>query len=347
MQKILLMLLLLSGIGSAGWWGLEWWQEGRFIETTDNATLVADMVALSPKRAGAVVAVMVANNEPVKAGTLLVRLDGRELEDEISLAGAAVETARSVLAGAEIRVGAQQSQIDQAQAVLESTKAEVKRAKADWQRMQPLANALYVSRQRLETSQADLGKANAGQANAEAGLALAVAELRVLENMLAQARARLQEATLKLADLDHRRADLEVRAPQDGVIGNKAVEVGAYIRPGQTMMTLVPLEALYVVANFKETQLHALHPGQKAVVRVDAFPEKPLQGIIQSIAPAGGASFSLLPPENATGNFTKVVQRLPIKIILQDKDAWPALLRPGLSVEVGVDRRDLGTGGGF
>ena len=163
------------------------------------------------------------------------------------------------------------------------------------------------------------------------------AQMEKLQRELAQAQATLDVAQ---NDLDN----TVIKAPVDGVVGNKGVQTGQYVKVGTQLMAVVPLPQVYIVANFKETQLENMRPGQPVEISIDAYPNHKLIGTVESFAPASGAVFSLLPPENATGNFTKVVQRVPIRIAVPKENALAGLLRPGLSVEVSVDTRAVGTG---
>jgi membrane fusion protein (multidrug efflux system) len=213
------------------------------------------------------------------------------------------------------------------------------RAKLDQDRYQGLAQYNVASHQRLETAQADLSKAQAGLARGEAGVQAAKGQLQVIATGRPGREAALQEAEAALALARIDLENTEIKAGIDGVVGHKAIVAGQYVRPGAILMTIVPIQAIYVDANFKETQLTRMKPGQKAVITVDAYPGIRLNAHILSFAPASGALFSLLPPENATGNFTKVVQRIPVRLSLDSKDELDGKLRPGLSVDVTVDTR--------
>src|SRR5215467_7001945 len=237
--------------------------------------------------------------------------------------------------------------IEQATASVASTEADLARVQQDYKRYNALMTSDFASRQRFEQAEADARKAEAALAKSRAALAAEQNQLAVLHSQQHEEQARLQQAhaNLQLAqnDLDN----TVIRAPISGVAGNRAGQVGQYVKPGTQLLSLVPLSRVYVTANFKETQLTHMRPGQLAEVSVDAYPDLALEGRIESFAPASGAQFSLLPPDNATGNFTKIVQRVPVRIALPDNSPLAGRLRPGLSVTVSVDTRDGGEGDGL
>src|SRR5919205_332653 len=229
--------------------------------------------------------------------------------------------------------------IDQAAANLRAAEADLDRAQRDYKRYPPLVTSDSASRQRYETAEADSRKADAALGKARAALAAEQNQLAVIESQKREEEAKLMQAraALQLAknDLDN----TVIRAPVAGIAGNRAGQVGQYVKPGTQLLSLVPLPRVYVTANFKETQLTRMRPGQPAEISVDAYPDEPLQGRVESFAPASGAQFSLLPPDNATGNFTKIVQRVPVRIAVPADAAIAGLLRPGLSVTVTIDTR--------
>jgi len=229
--------------------------------------------------------------------------------------------------------------IDQAAATVQSTEADLNRAQLDYKRYTSLVTSDFASRQRFETAQADSRKAEAALGKARAALVAEQSQLAVLKSQKREEEARLVQARagrqLAKNDLDN----TVIRAPVAGIAGNRAGRVGQYVKPGTQLLSLVPLPYVYVTANFKETQLTHMRPGQSAEISVDAYPDQPLTGRIESFAPASGAQFSLLPPDNATGNFTKIVQRVPVRIALPVEGPLARLLRPGLSVSVTVDTR--------
>lgn len=338
-KKLVLSLLLVALLGAGGHYGLTWWRQGRFIESTDNAYIGADITVVAAKVSGYIQHMDVAENQRVAAGDVLFRIDDSEFRAKAAQAEAVVNTKRAALEIIDRQLGAQQAAIADAEAQLRSSRAELSRSDDDLRRYNALANAQYVSSQKLENAQTDQRKAKAALDRAEAGRSLQQSQVAVLRANREQAAAMIAQAEAELAvarlDLDN----AVVRAPVAGVIGNRTAQLGQYVRPGVQLMVIVPTEAVYVVANFKETQLQGLQPGQRATIKVDAYPDRELSGRVDSLAPASGAKFSLLPPDNATGNFTKIVQRVPVKLRL-DASATPLpFLVPGMSALVEIDRR--------
>jgi len=229
--------------------------------------------------------------------------------------------------------------VAQAQAQIAAAQADAERAEGDYARQQQLARSDYTSRAALETAKAARDRAEANVQSAQAAFAAAKANVDVLAAQQTEARRVAAEQQTAVEKAERDLTFTEIRAPVDGVIGNKAVEVGTYVQPGARLAALVPLTSVHVDANFKETQLASLKPGQKVRIEVDAFPDADIVGTVESVSPASGAVFSLLPPENATGNFTKIVQRVPVRVAVNQDVVQQGILRPGLSVVVDVDTR--------
>ncbi|MBI3446344.1 MAG: HlyD family secretion protein [Magnetospirillum sp.] len=342
MKKPILLALAAVALSLTGWMSLRWAQEWRWIETTDDAYVDGDITAISPKVSGYVVTLAAADNQTVRKGEILLRIDDRDYRAKVDEASAQVKARLAQLIQIDDRVAVQESVISQSGASITSARAEMVRAKADLERSRRLVREDYVSRQRFDVTQADATRAEAGLAGSGAGLQAARRQLSVLESERAMAMAQIEQARAALAlaeiDLDA----TAIRAPVDGVVGNRAVRDGQFVRPGQMLLAVVPLASVWVDANFKETQLRHMKPGQRVEIGVDAFPDTVVIGQVDSFAPASGAKFSLLPPENATGNFTKVVQRIPVRIRVPADNPLAGILRPGLSVVVRVDTRDGG-----
>jgi membrane fusion protein, multidrug efflux system len=338
-RKILLLLVLAAALAGGGYWGWGWWQHGRFLESTDNAYVEANLTVIAPKVAGYVVEVTVAENQGVKPGDILAVIDDADFRIKLAQAEAKLASARAGVASADTRLNLNVNLVAEAQAVVASAEADVARMQVDVGRYKSLSEQNIASVQRYETAQADHRKAIAARDRARAALASQVGQVQLLTAQRREAEALVMEAQALLAaaklDLDN----AVLRAPVDGIVGNRSVQAGQYVRPGAQLMVLVPTGSTYVVANFKETQLARMRPGQPVEIAVDAFRKARLKGVIESFAPASGAKFSLLPPENATGNFTKIVQRVPVRIRLADDDPITRRLVPGLSVEVAVDTR--------
>ena len=336
--------IVLSGVAAAalvggGFGGWHWWTEGRFIESTDNAYVHSDITVVSPKVSAYVREVRVAENQQVQAGDVLAVLDDQDFRAKVAEAEAAVAGQRAALGTLDSKLELQRALIDQAAASVASAEAEQRRAQQDFDRTRALANESWASRQKFETADADLRKAVAATNKARAALEAEKNQVGVLNASRTETEARLHQAEATLQTVRNDLANTVIRAPVDGVVGNRGVQVGQYARPGVQLLSLVPLPDVYVVANFKETQLSRMRPGQPVTVAIDAYPGKALVGKVESFAPASGSQFSLLPPENATGNFTKIVQRVPVRIALPRDNALAGLLRPGLSVVAEVDTR--------
>jgi membrane fusion protein (multidrug efflux system) len=334
-------LALLIGLGGA-WYGDQWWTVGRFIESTDDAYVGGDVTVIAPKVAGFIVEVAVTDNQAVHTGDLLIKLDDRDYRAALAKANAAVAAQEATLANLDATRGLQESMIAQAEAEVAAAKAEVARSRFDVVRYSRLASDQYASLQRFQQADADDKKAIAAVEKARAALAAARRRLDVIDTQKQQARAALDQA---IAERDLARLNLgytELRAPIDGVVGNRSARTGAYAMVGAQLISLVPAHGLWVDANFKESQLAHIRPGLPASVEADVLPGQMFRGHVASLAPATGASFSVLPPENATGNFTKIVQRVPVRILLDDEASTLGDLRPGLSVTAAVDERPSG-----
>ena len=336
-----LLVLILGGLG--GWY---WWEVLRFRQSTDDAYVQSDVSVISPKIEGYLKKVKVVDNQQVGEGAVLFVIDDRDFRAKVAQAEAAVATGEASIATYDSRLKLQQAMIDQAAAVVQSAEADLARMQQDYKRYSTLMTSDFASRQRFEQAEADARKAEAALAKSHAALAGEQSQLVVLRSQQHEEEAKLQQARANLwlakNDLDN----TVIRAPISGVAGNRAGQVGQYVKAGTQLLSLVPLTQLYVTANFKETQLTRMRPGQIAEVSVDAYPDQILQGRVESFAPGSGAQFSLLPPDNATGNFTKIVQRVPVRVALPANDALNGLLRPGLSVTVTVDTRQ-GDGDGI
>lgn len=314
---------------------------GRFIYSTDDAYVRTDLAIVSPKISGYVEEVDVIDNQHVKAGQRLARLDAGDYQLAVAAAAAKARTQDATIARIKAQAEAQNAVVAQAEAQLASVHAEKARADADLARVRSLAAADFASRQRFDQSVADHDKAAAAVAGAEAALTGARANLVVLQSQTEEAiRLRAEMATAE-ARAERDLGFAEIRAPFDGIIGNRVVQPGQFAQPGARLMALAPDDSFYVEANFKETQLDRLAPGERAKVRVDAFGGEVFDGVAQSIAPASGSEYSLLPPENATGNFTKITRRFPVRIKLTG--ATKGRLRDGMSVVVDVDTRPADT----
>ncbi|KLK90232.1 hemolysin D [Microvirga vignae] len=338
-KKPVIMALLLGALAFGGYEGFHWWSEGRFMVSTDDAYVQADITILSAKVSGYVSSVAVTSNQSVRAGDLIAKIDDGDYRFALQSAKDKLATQQSSIERIGRQIEAGRASVAQADAQVAAAKAEAERAASDYARQQQLARSDYTSRAALENAKATSDRAEANVKSAQAALAAAKANVDVLSAQQTEARRVAAELQTGIEKAERDLSFTEIRAPADGVIGNKAVEVGTFVQPGARLAALVPLTSVHVDANFKETQLAHLKPGQKVKIEVDAFPDADIVGTVESVSPASGAVFSLLPPENATGNFTKIVQRVPVRVSVSPEFAQQGLLRPGLSVVVDVDTR--------
>jgi membrane fusion protein (multidrug efflux system) len=337
MRKLALLVLPVLVLALAGYGGWYWWSTWRFLQSTDDAYVQSDISLISPKVEGYIKEVRVQDNEEVTAGQVLFVIDDRDFAAKRAQADAAVATTQAALATYDSRLRLQKAMIEQAAASLQSAEADANRTKLDLKRYTALSTSDFASRQRFETAEADARKGEAAVAKARAALASEQDQLNVLASQKKEEEARLAQAEANRRLVQNDLDNTVIRAPVAGIAGNRAGQVGQYVKAGTQLLSLVPLPRVFVTANFTETQLTRMRPGQPAAIVVDAYPDQKLEGRIESFAPASGAQFSLLPPDNATGNFTKIVQRVPVRISVPDGSTLARLLRPGLSVTVTVD----------
>jgi len=330
---------LVLALGAGAYYGHYWWVTGRYMVSTDDAYVGARSATLSPKVSGYISSLMVGDNAAVQAGDVVAQLDDGDYKLAVQSARDQVGVQKATIERISKQVGAQEAAVDQAKAQIASAEAGLTRAELELKRQLSLAGKEYASRQTLEQAQANRDQAVASVQNAKAGLEAASANVDVLKAQQMEAQRTLAQYETSLAKAERDLSFTTIRAPYEGVIGNRAVQVGDYVQPSQRLASLVPLDAVYIDANFKETQLAGLRPGQPVSVTVDALPGRKIDARVESVAPASGSVFSLLPPDNATGNFTKVVQRVPVRIHVARELAEQSVLRPGMSVIVKVDTK--------
>jgi membrane fusion protein (multidrug efflux system) len=332
-----LLGMALAAVGVS--YGHYWITQGRYLVTTDDAYVGAKNATLSPKVSGYISEVAVEDNAHVAAGDVIARIDAGDYQLAVANARDQIGVQQATIDRLGRQTIAQQAAVEQAKAQLASAKAGATRAQLELQRQKDLATRQINSRQALEQAEANAEQAVASVQAAEAAIAAASANVDVLKAQQEEARRTLEQYRTALAKAERDLSFTVIKAPFDGVIGNRAVQVGDYVQPTQRLASLVPLEAIFIDANFKETQLATLKPGQPVRISVDALPGRTLEGRVASLAPASGSVFSLLPPDNATGNFTKIVQRLPVRILLPAEVAEQSVLRPGMSVLVSVNTK--------
>ncbi|KQO74466.1 hemolysin D [Methylobacterium sp. Leaf88] len=339
-RNVVLATLLLAALGGGAYKAQAWWTVGRFFVSTDDAYVQADISVLAAKIPGYLAAVPVVNGQMMHRGDVIARIDDGDYRLAAQAAHDKLVTQQAAIARIARQVEAAQAQMLQASAQIDANRADAVRATADYARQQQLEKVDFVAKARIEQARADRDRTDAAVKGAEAALVAMRANVEVLRAQGKEAEglaAELRTAEARAArDLDF----TTIRAPFDGVIGNKAAEAGAYVSPGSRIAALVPLESVRIDANFKETQVERMHPGQRVHIAVDAYPDRDIVGEVESLSPASGSVFSLLPPDNATGNFTKIVQRLPVRVHVPADVARAGLLRPGLSVTVRVDTRE-------
>ncbi|MDE2383557.1 MAG: HlyD family secretion protein [Alphaproteobacteria bacterium] len=339
-RRIILGAVLLVALGTAAKFGYEWWTVGRFTVSTDDAYVKADTSVLSTKIAGLVTQTPVLNNTQVKAGDVILKLDDTDYQLAVAAAKAKIETQTAAIAAIGQQKTAQAAQIAAADAQVASAKAVELNAALTQQRASQMVKTNAGSQQALDDANRARDTAAAGVTVADSNLAAAKAQLGILDANEKQAQSTLNEINVALQKAEHDLTFAEIKAPFDGVVANRAVAPGEYVQPGANLMALVPVTQSFITANFKETQLSDLRPGQKVEITVDSYKGQTFEGKVASLSPASGAEFSLLPPDNATGNFTKIIQRFPVKILVAPEIS--AKLRPGMSVAVSIDTRDKG-----
>ncbi|HXN70242.1 MAG TPA: HlyD family secretion protein [Bradyrhizobium sp.] len=331
-RKLLLTGAATAVLVGAVWYGLDYWTVGRFLVSTDDAYVQADNTTIAPKVSGYLSEVLVGDNEPVRAGQVLARIDPRDFVVALDQAKADVAAAGAAITSKQAQLGVQQAVIDAARATVDVDQATANFAAQENKRYTDLAATGYGSVQNAQQAQSRIAGAKAAIARDTANLASALKQVDLLKAEIVQA-----NASLARAEAVQRQAELNLEytsivAPIDGIVGNRTLRTGQYVQAGTQLMSVVPVAGAYVVANFKETQLTDVREGQSVDIAVDMFPGQIVHGRVDSLAPASGQEFALLPPDNATGNFTKVVQRIPVRIALNGNNSSLIELRPGMSV---------------
>ncbi len=343
LKPIVLTVALLSGAGYGAHWGLHWWTDGRFQETTDDAFLQSDKVVVAPKVGGFVAALAVGDNQPVRAGDVIARIDDKDYQVVLAQAEADLEKSKASLEGVGSALIQQQARIVEAKADVANMSAALAFATQEDARYASLYARGAGTNQRTQQASSDLRMKTAALDKANAGYEAAQKQIDGLRSLEAAARATLRRSEINLQQAQLNIGYTTIVAPIDGVVGDRSVRRGQLVQPGTNLLTVVPMgEAIFLVANFKETQVGAMKEGQAASFTLDAFGDHVFHGRIESFSPGTGSQFALLPPENATGNFTKVVQRVPVRIALDGGDPMIARLRPGLSAQATVDVRGEG-----
>jgi membrane fusion protein (multidrug efflux system) len=331
-RKLLMAGAAVAVIAGAAWYGWDYWTVGRYLVSTDDAYVKADNTTIAPKVSGYLREVLVGDNERVRAGQVLARIDERDYRVALDQARADVAAAKAAIASKQAQLDVQQTVIDAAKATIDVDKATVMFAAQENRRYTDLAATGYGSVQNAQQAQSRIAGAEAATLRDTANHAAALKQVDLLKAEIAQATAALARATAAQNQADLNLGYATITSPIDGIVGNRTLRIGQFVQAGTQLMSVVPAAGAYVVANFKETQLTDVREGQEVDIAVDMFPGEVVHGRVDSIAPASGQEFALLPPDNATGNFTKVVQRIPVKIALERRSDAPIELRPGMSV---------------
>ena len=329
-KRAALALALALGVAAAADFAHYYLTTGRYLETTDDAYVKADSTIIAPKVSGYIADVLVADNEKVKAGQLLARIDDRDFRTALNQAKADVAAAEAAIRNLDAQIELQQPLIQQQAAEVDAAEANLKFAQEERKRYDDLMKSGSGTVQRAQQTDAALRAQSAQLLQGKAGLAAANKKIDVLATQRAQAVAQLDHARAVEAQAALNLSYTKITAPVEGTVGARSLRVGQYVQAGTQLMAVVPLDAVYIVANYKETQLTNVRDGQPVELNVDSFHSTTLKGHVDSLSPASGLEFALLPPDNATGNFTKIVQRVPVKIVLDDPRLI-GLLRPGMS----------------
>jgi membrane fusion protein (multidrug efflux system) len=337
-KRAALGLALVLGVAGAADLGYGYLTTGRYLEATDDAYVKADSTLISPRVSGYIAEVLVGDNEKVKAGQLLARIDDRDFRTALEQARADVAASEAAVRNLDAQLDLQQPVIQQQAAEVDAADANLKFAEQERVRYDELMKSGSGTVQRAQQTDAALRAQAAQLQQGKAGLIAANRKIEVLATDRAKTVAQLDHARAVAQQAELNLSYTQITAPVDGTIGARSLRVGQFVQAGTQLMAVVPLDQVYVVANFKETQLTHVRDGQPVDIRIDSFRGTPLKGHVDSLSPASGLEFALLPPDNATGNFTKIVQRVPVKIVLDEHDL-NGLLRPGMSAEPTVNTK--------
>jgi membrane fusion protein (multidrug efflux system) len=339
-KRLGLVVALLVGTAGGAYYGYDYWTTGRYLVSTDDAYVKTDSTIVAPKVSGYVAEVAVEDNQAVKTGDVLARIDDRDFRAALDQARADVTAAEASIHNLGAEINMQGAAVAEAKAQLAATQASLTFAQADAARYRDLARTGAGTVQKAEQSEAARAEAAALLTRDEAAVVSAERRVAVLQTAREQAEAQAEHARAVARQAELNLSYTTIAAPIDGTVGARTLRVGQYVTAGTQLMAVVPLHSVYVVANFKETQLSDVRPNQPVEVEVDGYPGAKWKGRVDSLAPASGLEFALLPPDNATGNFTKIVQRIPVKIVFDDPEQGGAL-RAGMSVEPTIDTKPV------
>jgi membrane fusion protein (multidrug efflux system) len=338
-KRLLLAAAALGIVAAAGVYGHDWWTVGRFQVATDDAYVAADSVILAPKISGYLSRVLVRDNQTVRAGDVLARIDDSDYRTALDQVRAEVAAAQADIVNLQQEIEQQAMIVAQARSLAAADQAAVMFSEQQRLRYTDLARTGAGTIQQAQQYQADIQEKQAALGHDQAGIGVALKHVDVLRAQVTKAEAALAQHQAMQHQAELNLGYTTITAPTDGTVAARTLRLGQYVQAGTQLMALVPLQAVYVTANYKETQLTDVRPGQSVDISIDMFPGAIVHGRVDSIAPASGQEFTLLPPDNATGNFTKIVQRIPVRIDIDPHDALAGLLRPGMSVEPSIDTR--------
>ena len=341
LRQLALAGVALAVLAGGGWYGRDWWTTGRFIESTDDAYVGGNVTSIAPHVSGFVAEVLVTDNQRVTAGQVLVRLDPRDTQAALGHATAVADAKAASLDGLRAQYVLQQATIRQQEADVAAKSAQLTFAAQDSERYRSLSLTAAGSRQDAQRTASLEQQSRATLLASAAALEAGRQQLKVLEAQIAEATATLAQASSDVQTAQLNLGYTEIRAPIDGYVGNRAAQVGAYVAAGSYLISVIPNSGLWVDANFKEDQLTRMEDGDAATVVADVLPGHVFHGHVASVAPGTGAVFSVIPAENATGNFTKIVQRVPVRVVIDAGDPELRMLRPGLSTTARVDTRNV------
>lgn len=338
-RKVVGLVVVLTVLVVGGQFGQHWWQHGRFIQSTNNAYVQSEITPVSPKVAGYVSELLIADHQKVAKGDVLLRIEDQEYREQVLATEAELDLIVAEFTSIKERQVLQAHLVSQAEADIQIALAELGRARSDLTRAERLSRTGNTTKQSYDSSLAGFGQAEGMLSRAQAHLAATTAQISILDAEAEKLKAQQRRTDAELNILKIQVSHTIIKAPISGIVGNRAVRVGQLVEPGRFLMAIVPLENVWIEANFKETQLANVEVGQQVEIKVDTYKGTPIRGVVASVSPASGAEFSILPPQNATGNFTKIVQRIPVRIEIEPGHPMIGHLRSGMSTTVSINTK--------
>jgi membrane fusion protein (multidrug efflux system) len=333
LKRVAITLCLMAALAVAAYYGWRWYDVSRDVQATDNAYVRGEITNLSSRVTGYAVEVLLDDNMPVKAKQVVVRIDPRDFRMTVERSQAALDQAKASLAQVGDQRELERSKIAVADAALRSAQAQDKNAEITLTRATELLQKGAGTQATFDSATAAAVQARSAVDQANANLAYEREQLAVIDSNEAVAKAQVDSADAALLSAKFALDDTEVWAPIDGIIADRKTRVGEYVTAGTNMLSIVPIDNLWIEANYRETQIGRMKMGDPVRITVDTYPDQPLCGYVESLAPASGSEFALIPPDNATGNFTKIVRRFTVRIRFNATETNATLARPGMSVE--------------